>query len=285
MIPPGGEGEIKVTLTAKAGTHADIHKQIMVVSDDPETPEFALTMKGELFLDVSADPTFLTMRDVRVGKTASAPFTLTITEPDKTEITEVVLEDDTHFELRHVEGLTYEVHFRGSPTVGSYATRVEATTTAESMPEVQIPVRAFVVSNLRYGKHLRFMHKDGVIPMRRIRISARQGDAPKIAKIKDPLGLLDVKIGEPAGPHVDIEATVDMEKFAELSDHQQRSGHPLLVFTNDPDEPKIEITYMVREVQAKSARAVPGTATVDATGPGPGPGTQSGSAVPDGPTR
>ena len=283
MIPPGGEGEIEVTLTAKAGSHAEIHKQIMVLSDDPETPEFALTMKGELFLDVSAEPSFIAMRDIRIGKQASTAFTLTIAEPDKTEITKVELEDDTHFELRQVEGepLGYELHFLGSPTVGNFSTRVEATTTAEAMPEVQIPVRAIVVSNLRYGKHVRFMRKDEVIGKRRIRISARQGDAPSIEKVEDPLGLLELTVGESKGPHVDIEAAVDMEKFAELSDHQKRSGHPLLVFTDDPDEPKIEITYMIRDAKAKKGRAVPGTATMDSTRASPS------SAPPpaEGPTR
>ena len=63
MIPPGGEGEIKVTLRPK-GTHTKISKNIVVYSNDPEQPRFTLTMKGTLLVDMIAQPPSVAIFDL-----------------------------------------------------------------------------------------------------------------------------------------------------------------------------------------------------------------------------
>ena len=45
-IPPGGKGRIKVTLDTKTRGGHEIVARIMVISNDPNQPEFALTMGG-----------------------------------------------------------------------------------------------------------------------------------------------------------------------------------------------------------------------------------------------
>ncbi|EDM73672.1 hypothetical protein PPSIR1_02718 [Plesiocystis pacifica SIR-1] len=247
MLPPGGEGEIKVTLTAKKGRKPEIHKQIIVRSDDPDKPEFALHMKGELYLDIAAEPSFVVMRDVPVGEPASASFELRVAKPGEVSITKVELEDETHFELEAVDETHYEVHFRGDPKVGNYASRVEVTTSAEDGKQLRVDVRALVVSNLKYAKSFRFTRREGAFAPRMIRVAARNGEAPELSKIEEPLGVLELSVGEAQGGAVTITATVDVAKFEALSQVQKDTRHSLFVHTDDPDEPKLEFFYSFRD--------------------------------------
>jgi len=268
VIPPGGEGEIKVTLTPKGGL-IKIHKQIVVISDDPETPRFALTMKGELLLDVQAKPSRVNLPEIRIGEPATTTVSFVVRDPEATTLTGVELEDDTHFELRALdtEGEDYELRFRGSKTLGVYSTRIEAKTTNPHTPEVQIPVRVVVVSNLRYGKRVRFIRKNGEIATRRIQISGRDGSPPQITKISDPAGLLEFKIGEPRGAIVHIAASVDMSALEALDEHERSRERKLTVFTKDRHEPSFEIVYVIVDGASKSARGRPtGLATELSTG-------------------
>ncbi|MCA9706707.1 MAG: hypothetical protein KDK70_12720 [Myxococcales bacterium] len=79
MIPPGGEGEIQVTLRPK-GTHTQISKNIVVISNDPEQPSFTLTMKGSLLVDMIVQPASLMLSDLPPGEPGTQTFSLLQTE-------------------------------------------------------------------------------------------------------------------------------------------------------------------------------------------------------------
>jgi hypothetical protein len=253
VLPPGGEGEVEVTLTPK-GNHEEIIKRIIVISNDPKQPRFTLTMQGKLLVDVKAEPSNLNLTEIKPGEPATVSFTVKITDPETTKIESVVVEDQENFEVHPLEPEAdgqprYELRFRGSKTVGNFGTRVEVNTTAPHTPRLNIPVRAAVVSNLRYGKRLHFTRRDQGFYSPNIRVSTRDGKPPKIEKVEDPDGLLALEILDPVGATVTIQAQVDKAKYEALSESQRRKSHKLTVHTNDPHEPRVEITYTIAGTQ------------------------------------
>ena len=259
MIPPGGEGKIKVTLHPK-GKATKISKTVVVHSDDPEQPQFSLTLKGKLLVDITSSPTTVRIPDLKVGESGSGTFKLQLSDGTKAEIESVVLEDSERFALRRTdegEGLdgNYEVTFRGRPDIGATQTRVRVTTTGENTPELLIAVRATTAKNLRYLKSLRFSQKGGEVQDRKVHISARHGDAPKIGKIEDPSGLLDIKVGETRGPMVTLEVKIDQAKWDQLDKAAQKEKREFVVHTNDAEEPKL--TFEFRVLPRSKARKRP----------------------------
>jgi len=260
VLPPGGEGEVKVTLTPK-GNHEDIIKRIVVVSNDPKQPRFTLTMKGKLQVDLRAEPHSLNLPEIEPGEPATIGFSLTISDPSTTKIESVELEDRENFELRalpvETEGVVpYELRFLGSKTVGSFGSRVQVKTTGKHTPELNIPIRAAVVSNLRYSKRVHFAKREQEFLARQIRFSTRDGVAPKIKKVEDPDGLLTIEIGEPVNGSVTLDASVDAAKYEALDEGERRKPRKLIVHTDDRHEPKVEISYTVG-VAATPTRARP----------------------------
>ena len=236
---------MKVTLTPK-GNHEDIVKHITVVSDDPEQPRFALTMKGKLLVDLHAEPTSVNVGSLGLGEAGVA--TLHLRPREGVEVTAVTLEDAEGFELRRLEPepdgrLAYELRFAGSKTAGSFATRVRVTTDGENTPELTVPVRARVLGNLDYPIRLALRERDGAFPRRQIRISARDQRAPKIGKIVDRGGLLKVTPREPQKGAVILDVEVDADAWKALPPDQQLATHALIVHTDDPNQAELEISY------------------------------------------
>jgi hypothetical protein len=267
VIPPGGEGEIKVTLTPK-GNHPEISKRIVVESNDPEQPRFTLTMQGKLIFDVSADPTVIAMRDLALNTRGTGTFALQLAEGTTAKIESVTVMDPDKFSVRRIDGnadgnATYEVEYRGRDSVGNDATRVLVKTTGENTPELSIAVQASAALNLRYVDKVRFSYREGVLQERMLRISARQGDAPKIVKLEDADGLLDTEVLDAQGPMASVRLTVREEKLQALAPEARAGMHKLIVHTNDKQEPRIEIEYSVAAastaIKRKPGPAAPGT--------------------------
>ncbi|MCA9682822.1 MAG: hypothetical protein KC431_07470 [Myxococcales bacterium] len=270
MIPPGGEGEIKVTLTPKNGQESII-KHINVLSDDPAQPRFTLTMQGKMRVDLRALPANIQIRDLQPGAEGKARFEVHITDPRLTEIISVEVEDKKNFAIEPLPGTDetgikhfYELRFFGQKEIGSIGSRVEIATTSPDTPQLFIPIRATVASNLRYAKRVQFVRRNGKIQQRPIRISTRDGKDPEIGKVEDPDGLLKLSVGKPDRGAVVIAASVDEEKLAGLDEAAQRALHELVVHTGDPDEPELHITYAVTASPTEGRAAVGKPSTAEA---------------------
>jgi hypothetical protein len=256
VIPPGGEGEIKVTLRPKGG-HTEIAKNIVVFSNDPEQPRFTLTMKGTLLVDMVAVPPSLGMVNLAPGERGTASFSVEPSQDATATVKSVRVEDTKRFSIREIETqpgalATYEVRFAGGD-VGTTATSVIIETTGEHTPRLTIPVRASAAYNLRYPERVTLVRRGSGPFEQTLRVSTRRGDPPKIKKVEDPDGLLDIEVLEPDGPTVGIRLRVRDNETAKVDEH---AVHELRVHTNDPDEPKLELEYNLRTVPAPSrARA------------------------------
>lgn len=250
MIPPGGEGEIKVTLKPKGG-QTTIEKGVVVFTNDPEQPQFTLTMKGRLLVDVEAVPPSVQMMNLAPGEAGTATVSVERSKDSAATVKSVRLEDTKRFSMREIEAepkalATYEVRFVGGK-VGTAATKLIVETTGEHTPTLTIPVRASAVANLVYPKRVVLTRRGDGKFEQNLRISTRRGDPPKIGKIEDPDGLLDIEVLPPEGPAVVIRLRVrDTAKIDE------KAKHALRVHTDDPDEPKIELEYNLRTAPAAS---------------------------------
>jgi hypothetical protein len=262
VLPPGGEGEIKVKLDPKGG-HSKIHKQIVVISNDPEQPQFALTVEATLLVDMTAKPAMVSMANLPLGEPGREVFELHRSEGSMAEIRSVKVEDEKSFSVKRIaaEGdahAAYEVRFRGRDTAGTASTRVHVETTGENTPELFVPVRASAAANLRYPEQVRFVRRNGEIQPRVVRISARDGDAPKLQKFDDPDGLLEVEVLPPSGQIASIRLTL-RDEAPQTEAKQDDTWHRLVIHTNDREQPRLELQYRLEpgHGKAKAARLDP----------------------------
>jgi hypothetical protein len=255
VVPPGGECEIKVTLHPKGG-HTKIEKNVVVFSNDPEQPRFTLTMKGTLLVDMEAVPPSLSIMNLAPGESGTTSVSVERKKDSAAVVKSVRVEDTKRFSIREIETrpgalATYEVRFAGGK-VGTTSTNVVVETTGEHTPRLTIPVRASAAYNLIYPKRVTLTRRGDGPFEQNLRVSTRRGDPPKIEKVEDPDGLLDIEVLEPDGPAVNIRLRVRDSETAKLDEH---AAHALWVHTNDPDEPKLELEYKLRTASApKRAR-------------------------------
>lgn len=247
VLPPGGEGEIKVTLTPKPG-QTKINKQVVVHTNDPTQPSFPLTMVGEVIVDFEAKPGLVSLRELDIGSPGSARVTLQPGPDSQAKLVSVDIEDHEKFSLVEIErkpdgSAVYEVRYVGRDSIGNDTTRLVVKTTGPNTPELFVPVNASVVPNLRYAPRMRFVFKDGVPQTRPWRLTARKGDAPRITKIDDPAGLIAFEIDPPEGQAVNVRMTPKPAATQGLTDDQLIEARTLTVHTSDPEQPELEIEY------------------------------------------
>jgi len=248
VVPPGGECQIKVTLRPKGG-HTDIEKEVVVLSNDPEQPRFTLTMKGRLLVDMEAVPPSVQMMNLAPGEPGTASVSVERSKESAATVKAVRVEDTKRFSIREIETqpgalATYEVRFVGG-NLGTTATKLIIETTGEHTPTLTIPVRASAVSNLVYPKRVTLTRRGDGPFEQNLRVSTRRGDPPKIGKVEDHDGLLDIEVLAPDGPTVAIRL-----RLRDTAKVDERAAHKLLVHTNDPDEPKLELEYKLKTATA-----------------------------------
>jgi hypothetical protein len=251
VVPPGGECEIKVTLKPKGG-QKQIEKAVVVVTNDPEQSRFSLTMKARLLIDMEAQPASVAIPNLAPGEPGVNTFSLTRAEGSTATVKSVRVESPEQFSIREVPAqsgalATYEVRFNGGK-VGTTSTRVIVETTGEHTPRLTIGVRATAAYNLVYPKRITFKPDGDGALAQTLWISTRRGDPPKIGKVEDPDGLLDVEILPAQATAVNLKLRVRAPDQAKLDG----AKHPLWVHTNDRDEPKIAIEYVLAPAPAKA---------------------------------
>jgi hypothetical protein len=243
-----------VTLKPKGG-HAVIKKDVVVFSNDPEQPKFTLTMKGRLLYDIEAVPPSVQIMNLAAGEAGVVNVSLERSEDSAATVTSVRIEDTERFSIREIDTApnalaTYEVRFAGGK-VGNASTKLIVESTGQHNPQLTIPVRATTVHNLVYPKRVSFTKSASGSLEQDIRITTRRGDPPKIGKVEDPDGLLDIEVLAADGPTVTIHLRV-----RDTAKEGDKANHVLSVQTNDPDEPKLAISYSLRTSAAKNrARA------------------------------
>jgi len=218
-------------------------KTVTVYSNDPETPQLVLTLAGELWVDVAAEPSRISFRELRVDDPASQTLTLSVTNPDEVRITDVTLDDD-HFSITPVAGedtaqKRYEVVYRGHGELGRINDRIRvAYTGPDGDQHVDVPLWAQIVGDLRYPNAVFFGKRADGYEARKVKLSTRSGKAVRILSAKDPKGLLDAKILKGQGPEIELELSVN-EAHASVDSARGQ----IEIRTTDRLEPKVTLPY------------------------------------------
>ncbi|HIG04191.1 MAG TPA: DUF1573 domain-containing protein [Planctomycetes bacterium] len=88
QIPPGGVGTVTVTLDAKKARGKNITKTVTVFSNDPENPEYKLSIKGTILEILETRPLALKLQGLAGGDLSNS-FTFTAGSPLDVEIVEI----------------------------------------------------------------------------------------------------------------------------------------------------------------------------------------------------
>jgi len=230
-----------------AGKQGDLKKRITVTSNDPANRNISLEIKVTIVVDVMVEPRNVGFRQLGKGAEATEQLSVKVDDPDKTKVTELAI-DDPRFELKMTSGVLasdskWEVKFKGSDKIGSFEAKIAIKFTSAGEPRtMDIPIRVSVVGDLQYVRSVHFgkAPTTGFSP-REVRLTSRSGKNVKIKKVEDPDGLLKIDVTTPEGNPAVFKANVANPE----GDYSKPDSHTLKVHTSDPDEPIVEITYMI----------------------------------------
>ncbi len=217
-------------------------KTITVYSDDPKTPQLVLTLSGETWIDVEAQPARIHFGEMQPGADGTKPLELKITEPNEVKLGKIE-SPDPRFSIKPSEDgdegrKKYTVVFRGEKKLGAIEARLLVNYTGpDGEGRVEVPVICQVVGDLRYPRSVFFRKVGDAYPPQSVVIGSRTNKAVRILSGKDPEGRVAVKVLEPQGNQARVELTVGETKEAKASRGKVE------LRTNDPTEPVVTIPY------------------------------------------
>ena len=154
MIPPGGESQITARLSLQ-GRNGPQSKPITILSNDPQNPEYRVTLAGTVATAINVTPDRLMFGQigtaqtielfVEIGGMVPEPFTITGIE---TSLPELITEQETV-----QEGKQYRIKARltGPAQPGPINASLIVRTDHPSRPTINIPIIANVVGEMIYA--------------------------------------------------------------------------------------------------------------------------------------
>jgi hypothetical protein len=250
-IPPGKEGEIKAVFRTEEKRGMSL-KRITVFSNDPKTPRLALTLKGEVVLDVDAVPPSLSFNEVMVGTSSVQTAALHIKEPDRVKITSVT-SDDPRFSTKIIPGITkeqssLEVTFLGSRQEEQASSVLHVAVEGKDAVGLDIPVRAQVVGNLRYPRQFFLMRVGKTFNTRDLNIVSRSKQPFKIKSAIDKDRRIKFHFPKTAAMEILIVASIRDPKIS----LETSIRGTVQITTSDPLDSTIEIGYTISHRQDAS---------------------------------
>jgi len=246
VIPPGGEGEIKATLKTE-GREGPIKKRITVTSNDPDNPNLALNLEGEILVDISLKPRTVSFGQLGKGEGGKAEFEIVVTAPEKTKVVDVAV-DDARFTAKKLADLApghtkWELAFSGAKELGRVAAQIIVKYESPEAAEARLSVRASVIGDLQYSSSLYFNKTETGFQEQELAFTSRSGKDVGIKKGQDPDGKLKLQIVTAKGKKAVLKATVADPEAAPV----KPSRHAFTVETSDPDEPVVTIRYTITQ--------------------------------------
>jgi len=154
MVPPGGESHVtaKLSLQGRSGLQS---KAITIFSNDPQNPQFRVSINGTAAQSIQIAPERLMFGQVGPGQTAEQfidisglapePFHITAVEPSGAELaaTSEVQEEGKKYRI--------SVKLTGPTQVGPYNGNLRLGTDNPSRPVIDIPIIANIVGEIIYA--------------------------------------------------------------------------------------------------------------------------------------
>jgi hypothetical protein len=244
-IPPGGEGEIKATLSTR-NVKGKVRKTITVSSNDPVNPKITLSLHGEIIREVDVAPRTINFGKLRKKQTASKDLTITIEKSENIHISSVTINNDKKFAVEPKgteEGgvARYSVNFLGSDELGKMSSTIRIALEGAQTSIMTVPIRVQIDKDLNYIKDLYFVQRNGSYPSREVYFTTLSGTPVNILKVKDTGGLLKTSILNSKGSASVLKVEVRDSKIVPSNPMK----HKLIITTDHNEEPTAEISYSI----------------------------------------
>jgi hypothetical protein len=215
-------------------------------------------VRGTITTDVALVPMHLAFGEVSTGEGATRALTVDPREDRGVTVTAVTI-DDPRFEINKKSDsdgkAEYEVEFLGSKKAERIQTKLHVAARRASREVYSAPVKVSVIGDLRYPSRVVFLKRGGTYSLRRIFISSRSGRTVRVKRLEDKGGLLELAVAEESAKGIHVIAQVDADKLKDEAELENK----LIVRTDHPDEPRIEIDYLIRDPKlANALRRSPG---------------------------
>jgi len=153
VIPPNGEGEVKVTYNSgrRKGQQS---KTVYVHSNDPEQPKLALKVKGQVKEAVVCSPTRLEFGKVVQGESSAKQVTVTPGEGEKAKVksvevtSEYLSADFSETTAGDTKGYVIDVTLSPDAPRGRLSSQLKIETDNEHAPIVTVSVMATVTGEI-----------------------------------------------------------------------------------------------------------------------------------------
>ncbi len=267
-LAPGEETKVGVTFNLK-GKQGPQTKKITVLTNDPETPQYYLELKGTALALINMEPGMLNFGKIIDNEPHVLPLTLSTTKEGYTfEVKEVTVEGAAPIQtvVETVSpGKEYKIIVTTNPNLmpGSINGRLKVTTSETTRPVMEVGV---------------FGHVIGALTVQPSFVTIQSSSDPNAARSTQYLQviagrtkafeLLEV-IAPIEGMKAELIKRKDNDyhiKLSEMPLDNSLKDKELIVRTNLPDTPEIRIPFQVRPARAVQVGRTPsripkGTAT------------------------
>lgn len=256
-IPPGGEGQIEVTLNT--GSYMNrVSKTVMVYSNDPLQSTVRLTVSAEVTVQFALEPTAVNFGQMGSGQTFSRYLNVIGSEKDQVKILDAN-STGGNIEVEHnPDGFENQPDQRVKITVkpgsamGRFRETVLITTDHPLVNRIQVSVYGEVLGNISvFPNRLHFVSQEGQpVHERMLVVKATAADYT--------FHVLDVQAGLEDLTHEIITIQEGREYqvkigFRESFDRQYWRGN-IVIITDDQQQERIPVSVTVRAQRIRADR-------------------------------
>jgi len=242
-IPPGEEGEIKVTFDSSSRHgRGKIHRTITVPSNDPEQPKVELSLTGEVLVEIEITPRYLNFGTIQKGEERSGSVKVRFPCDPTRQVTQVesltkgISAEQVSSKSAEPGETEIQIRLSKDVPVGRLSGRVQISTTNPNKPTDTI----MVIANVQGEIVVQPSVLSGVFrkgdPKAIVTLTKKGKKNLKIKKVEEDTGrftthVVQVKKGE----HYRVELS--------LRDDAKpgRFQGTLKLYTNHPDQRVIEV--------------------------------------------
>lgn len=148
IIPPGKTGEIKTTFNS-GSYKGKVTKSITVKSNDPKSPNYTLTISGEIAEIISTSPRRINFGSVYVGEktdmtvtvTSDSNFRIKKITPSRPFLNAAIVEENGN-------GYTINITSNGNREIGRFSGVINLETDNNIQPKVTIPFFGEIIGDI-----------------------------------------------------------------------------------------------------------------------------------------
>lgn len=240
-IPPGGTSELTSRLNLQ-GRNGPQSKTITITSNDPEKPDFVVTINGTATQSVQVSPDRLMFGQIQAGQEISLPVDLQFLSGEAVEIQGIETTDDhVRVETEEIEQgrkIRLKVNMKAGLKPGANNSVIRVRTTSPERPLIEIPVFADIAGELNYAPREMVLSPDARTVTRYIVIRAGAAGSVDITNVSlpDPAMTYTILPFGGQGHRIQID---------NITARPELNGRAIVIATSSPSLPQIEIPFRV----------------------------------------